>query len=211
MTEIRAGVCHFHSHSIDQSSVICSPNYKAVSEMQPRVSPVSRGKDMNVAGAVEAVSATQESLNLLSSFLSTLNQTNTTHKKAHFHWLSGSDWRPCCIINLALVPLPNAINACQGISFCFVSFNVLGNPALPLYLDQAPGSLQRAVQGLAPEDTNTPNLLLSASDWSMMSSICAEWLTPLSPYRQRQLQSNWVFLIFKNQIFFQVPTLLSCN
>lgn len=50
--------------------------------MQPSVSPGSRGKNMNVAGAIEAVSATQESPNLLSSFLSTLNQTNTTHKKS---------------------------------------------------------------------------------------------------------------------------------
>lgn len=147
MTEIRAGVCHFHSHSVDQSSVMSSLTIR-----QPIVSPGSRGKNMNVAGAVEAVSATQESLNPLSSFLAILNQTNTTHQKALFHWLSGSDWRPCCIINLALVPLPNVVNASQSTSFCFISFHVVRNPALPLYFDQAPGSPPRAVQGLAPEE-----------------------------------------------------------
>lgn len=182
--------------------------------MQPSVSPGSRGKSMNVTGAVEAVSATQESLNLLSSFLSTLNQTHTTHKKAHFHWLSGSDWRPCCIINLALVPLPNVVNACQSISFCFISFNVLGNPALPLYLDQAPGSLQRAVQGLAPEECirHQHSYSITFSLWLEHDVIYLCRMTHSSiPLPPKALQSSWVFLIFKNQIFFQVPTLLSWN
>lgn len=150
--EARAGVLHFHSHSVDQSSVICSPNYKAGSEMQPIVSPGRRGKNMYVAGAAEDESATQDSLNPLLSFLSTLNQTNTTHRKAHFHWLSGSDWWPCCIIDLAFVPVSNGVSASQSTYFCFISFPVLGNPAMLLYLDQAPGSPQRAVQGLTPEE-----------------------------------------------------------
>lgn len=41
-------------------------------------------------------------------------------------------------------------------------------------------------------DTNIPAQLLTVPDWSMMSSLCAECLTPLSSW--------WVFLIFQNQI-----------
>lgn len=61
----KGGVPHFHSHSIDQSSVIGSPNYEAGWEMQTVVCPGRRGKNMTVAGTVGAVSAT---LDPLSSF-----------------------------------------------------------------------------------------------------------------------------------------------
>lgn len=58
--------------------------------MQPNVCPGRRGKNINVAGAVEAVSVTHESLDPLTSFLSILNQTNTAHRKVNSHGLSDS-------------------------------------------------------------------------------------------------------------------------
>ena len=57
-------------------------------EMQPNVCLGRGGKDVSAAGAAETISATQESLEPLTSLLSILNWTNTTHKKVNSHWLS---------------------------------------------------------------------------------------------------------------------------
>lgn len=49
---------------------------------------------MHVAEAAGAISATLGSLAPFSSFPSNLSETNATHRKASFHWLSysrGSD------------------------------------------------------------------------------------------------------------------------
>lgn len=84
--ETRAGVVHFHSHFLDESSVTRSPNYEAVCDMQPPGSPGRKGKNTNVAGAVAAVLAAQESSNPLSSFLPTVNQANTTRRHTVMAW-----------------------------------------------------------------------------------------------------------------------------